>query len=238
MSLQISASVLPRYPKKMFASLKRFDIHVKTVEGVNQQTIVGALFTIFSTILIAVLILSEVSYFMKIDVVSRMLTDKSSGVEAVKLEFDLQFYDIACNRINFIQEVTRGTVHIHEPGVVEKFALDDGVTLGCHVRGANLIDKVGGNFRFAIAPPELSNNRQIMPGQSSNFSHVVRHVAFVPTMGDSAADKLPDLMVNLRDLPINVPEGSGLYHYAVQVHSSSVVLCFVVFCFEKPSLVF
>jgi len=53
----------------MFASLKRFDIHVKTVEGVNQQTIVGALFTIFSTILIAVLILSEVSYFMKIDVV-------------------------------------------------------------------------------------------------------------------------------------------------------------------------
>lgn len=154
---------------------------------------------------------------MKIDVVSRMLTDKSANVESVKLEFDLQFYDIACDRINFIQEVTRGTLHIHEPGVVEKYALDDGITLGCHVRGANLIDKVGGNFRFAIGPAFFSQNGEVLPGRSSNFSHTVRHVAFVPTMGDSAADKLPELVESLRDQESLVPAGSGLYHYAIQV---------------------
>lgn len=208
----------------MFASLKKFDIHVKTVEGVNQQTILGAIITIFSTILIAVLILSEMSYFMKIDVVSRMLTDKTAGVESVKLEFDLQFYDVACDRINFIQEVTRGTLHIHEPGVVEKFAIDDGVTLGCHVRGENLIDKVGGNFRFAIEPAAPTANGVTLPGRSSNISHTVRHVAFVPTLGDSAADKLPELRESLHDQVANVPEGSGLYHYAIQVNTCALCL--------------
>jgi heme/copper-type cytochrome/quinol oxidase subunit 2 len=197
----------------MFASFKKFDIHLKAVDGVNQQTILGAVLTIISTILVLVLIFSEISYFMKIDVVSRMLTDKTVGVEAVKLEFDMQFYDVACNRLNFIQEVTRGTVHIHEPSVVEKFAVDDGVTLGCHVRGGIVIDKVGGNFRFAIAPG--SDDRS--PGMSSNFSHIVRHIAFTPTTGLSAAERMPELMENLKNQETVVPEGTGLYHYAIQV---------------------
>lgn len=206
----------------MFASLKKFDIHVKAVDGVNQQTILGAVLTIISTFLVLVLIFSEISYFMKIDVVSRMLTDKSVGVEAVKLEFDLQFYDVACNRINFIQEVTRGTVHIHEPVVVEKFAVDDGVTLGCHVRGGILVDKVGGNFRFALEP---SQNEGV-PGMSSNYSHIVRHIEFTPTTGASAAEKMPDLMDNLRNQVTSVPEGTGAYHYAIQVrHSCATTPC-------------
>jgi hypothetical protein len=201
----------------MFASLKKFDIHVKVADGVNQQTILGALLTILSTVLVAVLIFSEVSYFMKVDVVSRMLTDKTAGVESVKLEFDLQFFDVACSRINFIQEVTRGTLHIHEPGIVEKFDIDDGVTLGCHVRGANLIDKVGGNFRFAVEPAQIPPNGVVPPGLSSNLSHVVRHIAFLPTMGASAAEKMPELMENLRDQVSMVPDQTALYHYAIQV---------------------
>jgi hypothetical protein len=167
-------------------------------------------------------------------------------VESIKLEFDLQFFDVSCNRINFIQEVTRGTVHIHEPGIVEKFALDDGVTLGCHVRGSNIIDKVGGNFRFAIQPAPFSPDRNAVPGQSSNISHIVRHVAFVPILGDSAAEKLPELAGSLRNQETNVPEGTGLYQYAVQVRivawsSSSrkaggimLSLIFSIICFISP----
>mmetsp|Transcript_81220 Transcript_81220/g.159403 ORF Transcript_81220/g.159403 Transcript_81220/m.159403 type:complete len:304 (+) Transcript_81220:74-985(+) len=199
----------------MFSSFKKFDIHVKAVDGVNQQTLLGAIITIISTILVSVLIFSEISYFMKVDVVSRMLTDKTAGIEAVRLEFDLQFYDVSCNRINFIQEVTRGTLHIHEPGLVEKFAIDDGITLGCHVRGSNLIDKVGGNFRFAIEPATEGQLNQ--PGFSSNYSHIVRNIAFVPTIGESAADKLPEIIDNLKNQNTLVPEGSAMYHYAVQV---------------------
>ena len=210
----------------MFSSIKKFDIHVKAVDGVNQQTILGAVLTIISTILVGVLIFSEVSTFLKVDVVSRMLTDKTAGVESVKLEFDLQFYDISCNRINFIQEVTRGTVHIHEPGIVEKFAIDDGITLGCHVRGSNVIDKVGGNFRFAIesAGPGTYNE----PGRSANFSHIVRHIAFLPTQGASAADKLPELMENLRDQAISVPADTGVYHYAIQVLQLLLYILYVL----------
>ncbi|KAJ1442993.1 endoplasmic reticulum vesicle transporter-domain-containing protein [Ochromonadaceae sp. CCMP2298] len=194
----------------MFKTFKKFDVHVKTVDGVNQQTIIGAIITLISTILVVVLILSEISYFMKIDVVSRMLTDSTANVESVKLEFDLQFYDVSCNRIEFMQEVTRGTLHLHEPGVVEKFVIDDGKTLGCHIRGSNVIDKVGGNFRFAIEPTAT-------PAPSStNISHHVRRVSFVPTKGESAVEKMPELRDSL-DNQVSIVEDASIYHYAVQV---------------------
>ena len=201
--------------EKMFSSLKRFDFHVKTVDGVNQQTILGAVLTIISTILISVLIISEISSFMTIDVVSRMITDKSAGMESVKMEFDLHFKDIACDRISFTQEVTRGALHIHGPGVFQKNETADGMVLGCHVHGANLIDKVGGNFRLAISPQFSATDQG--PG---NFSHTVNRVAFVSTLGVSAADKLPGLPENLFDEETIVPVDTRVYHYAIQVNSS------------------
>lgn len=71
----------------MFAKFKRFDFHIKAVDGVNQKTILGAIITLLSTVLVIVLILSEISLFLKIDVISRMVADNTVGIESVRLDF-------------------------------------------------------------------------------------------------------------------------------------------------------
>jgi len=75
----------------MFSRLKRFDVHVKAVDGVNQKTLLGALITLISTVIVIVLVLSEVSIFLKIDVISRMVADNSVGIESIKLDFGIKF---------------------------------------------------------------------------------------------------------------------------------------------------
>jgi hypothetical protein len=62
-------------------------MHIKAVEGVNQQTLLGAFITLISTVLVLILLLSELSLFLKIDVVSRMVADNTVGLESVKLDF-------------------------------------------------------------------------------------------------------------------------------------------------------
>ena len=206
----------------MISTFKKFDVHVKAVEGVNQQTILGACITLLSTVLIVVLILSEVSNFMKIDVVSRMLADHSAGVESVKLQFDLQFFQVPCDKIDFGQEVTRGTLHLHEPGTIEKFVLDDGVTVGCHIRGSSVIDKVGGNFKFAIDQASIPQN---MPAGNfqANISHRINHVTFASTSGgESAMTRIPDFSHSLQNQDTLVEQDSAIYHYAVQVRTGTI----------------
>ena len=92
----------------------RFDAHLKAVEGVNQQTIIGGTLTLFTTIIVLVLLYTEISGFFHIDVVSRMVADTTASVEAVRLTYDLEFYKIPCQQIDFMQEVTKGSVHFAE----------------------------------------------------------------------------------------------------------------------------
>lgn len=199
----------------MFAKLKKFDVHVKAVDGVNQQTILGALLTIVTTLIVLVLLWSEVSQFMKIDVVSRMVADQNARFQSVRLEVDVEFNAVTCDRINFFQEITRGTVHLHEAGNVEKLP----TSAGCRVQGSIITDKYGGNFRFGIAP-KLSNVRggeaQVLP---TNMSHYVHHIAFIPSEGIASADKIPAKNQQLEQTQTVVPEGAGIYQYAIQVRS-------------------
>lgn len=205
----------------MFAGFKKFDVHIKAVDGVNQQTVLGAALTLISTVLVLVLIMSEISVFNKVDVVSRMLADNTAGVESVKLEFDVNFFNAPCDKISYFQEVTRGTLHVHEPGTVEKFDLDDGTTVGCHVRGSSLIDKVGGNFRFAVeqiaVPQSNTPPNESPPNVPANFSHIINRIAFVSTKGESALEKIPEVSHSLQDQVTIVPDNAAVYHYEVEV---------------------
>ena len=198
----------------MFAKLKKFDVHVKAVDGVNQQTILGALLTIVTSFIVLMLLWSEVSQFMKIDVVSRMVADQNARFQSVRLEVDVEFNYVACDRINFFQEITRGTLHLHEAGNVEKLPSGN----GCRVQGSIVTDKYGGNFRFGIAP-KLSNSRgdpQVLP---TNMSHYVHHIAFIPSEGIATADKIPAKNNQLEQTQTVVPDGSGIYQYAIQVNN-------------------
>lgn len=71
----------------MFTKFKRFDVHVKAVDGVNQKTILGACITIISAAVVIILVLSELNLFLKVDVISRMVADNTVGIESVRLDF-------------------------------------------------------------------------------------------------------------------------------------------------------
>ncbi len=195
----------------MLSKLKKFDVHTKVVDGVNQQTVLGAILTVVSVILVVILLVSEISVFMKVDVASRMVADNTAGIESVKLEIDIEFLTVSCDKINFFQEVTRGTLHIHEKGDLEKRLSQNN---GCRIVGNILTDKVGGNFRFSVDQPSDSN-AQIF--HAHNLSHNINHIAFMPTNGLSAVNKIQGLSNILNDQYTSVPENTGIYQYSIQV---------------------
>jgi len=181
--------------------MKRFDVYVKTIDGVNQQTIFGAIVTIFSAIVVFMLVISEITVYFKKDVQYHMIPDVTVGVEAVKLDFSISFHKIPCERIKFSQETTRGTVHTHEPEHVVLTDVTTNIGHGCDVHGSIITDKVGGNFRFA-AESEYDKDitdslRAFIPVIPPDLSHTIHHLKFLSTDGneDEYAD---DTRVNLK----------------------------------------
>lgn len=201
--------------RKMFAGWKKFDIHSKAIEGVNQQTIVGALMTLVTSVVVLLLLFSEFNNFYKIDVVSRMVVDQTAGLESIKLDFDISFHELKCDRFDFVQEVTRGTIHVHEKIDVIKEAIGD-KGRGCRVKGDLLTDKAGGNFRFGVTPmgaPMMDGT----PMVDFDLSHTLNNLAFLPTKGKLATDKFPDIQPNFVQPFIAVPVGTSIFQYAVHI---------------------
>jgi hypothetical protein len=196
--------------KKMMA-LRKFDIHPKAMDGVNQQNVLGAVLTLITTILVFVLLFSEISVFFKVEVVSRMVVDKSYGVEAVKLEFDVSFPVTSCDSFTFTQELTRGNIHLFESiAEIKKSDITNpnpDSFDGCRLSGAFLTDKVAGNFRFAVTPQR----------GELNLTHTLHRVAFSPVNVLSAKDKLPGVVDAINDSFVDVPLGSGIYQYSITV---------------------
>lgn len=199
----------------MLAGVKKFDIHSKSIEGVNQQTVLGALLTVVTAILVVVLLFSEVTSFLEIDVVSRMAVDQTVGLEAIKLEFDVTFQQLKCDRFDFVQEVTRGTIHVHEPIAVQKEAI--GSNTGCHILGSLLTDKVTGNFRFGVQSRGRVNPESGEQEIDFNLSHTINNLVFLPTKGKLATDKLPEIPASIQRPLVTVPAGISIYQYSIQV---------------------
>lgn len=78
------------------SKLKKFDVHIKAVDGVNQQTILGAIFTIITFILTILLIFSEIKLYLTKNSIHHMVVDQKGGLETVRLDFDFEFHAISC----------------------------------------------------------------------------------------------------------------------------------------------
>lgn len=153
--------------------LRKFDVHVKTVDGVTQQTYIGACITVICSILVVVLCIAEFSAYMQKSTHNHIIVDQSIGSAAVRLRFDIHFHKLGCNRrfillkklscaseLSFAQEVVRGTVHTDSSDVTDavKFTPLNG---GCRAVGDIITDKVAGNFRFQ-ASGDLTRNAKMM----------------------------------------------------------------------------
>jgi len=224
--------------------VQRFDFHVKTIDEATQQTLLGGAVTVVSFVVVIYLLLSEILIYQSSEVVTRMIADKTIGMESIRIEFDIEFSQVRCEKISFMQEVTRGSVHIHEPEFVRKEEIHDqhGAS-GCWVHGYTVTDKAAGNFRFAVepAPPKDASKDPSMANFPPGFGlgggglhfeifqypelpplgHKVNSVSFKPVDMDTASlidtKKVADVTFPLTDTVTEVDAAAGVHHYALQV---------------------
>jgi len=71
-------------------------VHRKTADAVKDQTVVGAVITISSFIIIGLLLYSNMMQYFKANESTRMVLDKSVGIEDVKIIFNVSFYFVPC----------------------------------------------------------------------------------------------------------------------------------------------
>ena len=74
-------------------AIKMFDIHTKSLDGVTQQTTIGAIVTLVSSVVVLMLLFSEMRLYTTTELVSRMYPDNGVGrsLESVRLHFDVEF---------------------------------------------------------------------------------------------------------------------------------------------------
>lgn len=83
--------------------LKKFDVHVKTVDVANEQTIVGAVITLLCVAVTVLLIISEITLYMSKDVVHHLVVDQGGmGHDTVRLDFEFEFPKLACKGVFFL----------------------------------------------------------------------------------------------------------------------------------------
>jgi hypothetical protein len=146
---------------KFFQNIQNYDMHVKTLDGVTQQTLLGAAMTIVAAFVVLMLFISEVREFTTPNYVTRMQADNSAGQAdaAIRLHFDVDFLTIPCDKISFQQEVVRGKEHLHvvnhpEEDIKKEFKSypESKAGPGCWIHGSVVTDKIAGNFVFKVQP--------------------------------------------------------------------------------------
>jgi hypothetical protein len=156
---------------QFFKNISQYDMHAKHLERVTQQTILGAVMTIFACIIVFLLFFNEVSSYSSEKLVTRMIADNSvgRGDESIRLHFDIDFMNVPCGRINFAQEVVRGQVHQHLENKVDdikkevkSYTGENGSVgaPGCWIHGSMVTDKIAGNIVFKVTPdpPKLNSH--------------------------------------------------------------------------------
>mmetsp|Transcript_13119 Transcript_13119/g.19764 ORF Transcript_13119/g.19764 Transcript_13119/m.19764 type:complete len:320 (+) Transcript_13119:115-1074(+) len=207
--------------------LKKFDVHVKTVDGVNQQTTVGALITVLCVILTASLLISETMLFMSRENVHHMVVDQGNTHDTVRLDVDVEFHSLSCEDVSFSQEVVRGTVHhTGEPNITFT-----PLSQGCRVAGYIVTDRIGGNFRFHVRSDEPVNHDfrpPLTPRQpresDPDMSHTINRMSFLPVKEERVDSLQYDHPVfklatksPLSNTHTKLQKGIGMYHYGLHI---------------------
>jgi hypothetical protein len=192
----------------MFGNLKKFDVHVKSIDGVNQKTYLGAFLTSISVIVVSFLLVSEISYYLNRSVESKLVTDFRRTNESTVIEFDVQFDLMKCGNIGFTQEVTKGTMHVNRPEQYEETPVNAGS--GCRIVGSIATDKVAGNFRLSVERGSDGSS-----SSDENISHKINYLYFHPTSAkfDSSTASTNTLAGRMNTA---IP-GAAIHQYVIQI---------------------
>jgi endoplasmic reticulum-Golgi intermediate compartment protein 3 len=207
----------------MFSNIQKYDMHIKTLDGVTKQTVLGALMTVAAILIVLILFLSEVNTYNSTNIVSRMQADGGDGTdESVRLHFDIDFMHISCDDITFAQEVVRGQVHHfldkHEDAGIKKdskqYNSDDKdtststpSTTGCWIHGSMVTDKIAGNMSFKVKPQKKDdiNDQQLQSKIASKNDRIEQ----MRLLQSQHIPKLPKMHHRINHMLFLPPEGMG-----------------------------
>lgn len=197
----------------MLSRLKRFDVHLKLMDspGMNKQTVLGAMVSVVSLVIVVILLISESKLYLDKEIIGHMRTDTTGGIEAINISFDIEFLKMSCDKITFLQEVTRGTLHLQQAEKINKISGADG---SCRLHGSLGTDKVGGNFRFEMA--QTIGNPGFPP---VDISHRINHLMFLSTNTNFTGEKSPHPGISypLINQLSNAAAGVAIHQYVLQV---------------------
>ena len=84
---------------KAFLDIKNYDIYTKVEEDFSIQTSTGASLSLVGWIIIAVLVMSEIAFFLGPVSQEHMIVDTTLG-QRLKINIDITFHAITCAEVN------------------------------------------------------------------------------------------------------------------------------------------
>lgn len=196
-------------------SLKRFDVYTKVAEEGMQRSKSGGAVTILTSVIIAVLLFSELVEFCSVEVVDSITVD-TQGNRKFPISLDISFFQLRCDEVSIDTVDASGDSQSDVHLGLEKVPV---LAKGCRVSGQVVVNKVSGNLHVALGSSERMNEgatmtglkRMFDPAKSDGFnsSHKIHRISF--------GDLIPGLASPLDDTQKIVKKGSYMFHYYVKL---------------------
>lgn len=124
--------------KNLINRMKQFDAYPKVLEDFRVKTYSGAMVTTVSTIIMALLFISELRYYMKTDVHPELLVD-TTRPEKLKINIDVMFPQLGCAYLSVDAMDISGDVQTEiQHGIFKKRYDKDGKPIGVDARKEDL----------------------------------------------------------------------------------------------------
>jgi len=170
----------------------------------TEPTMSGAMVSLVSTLIMAILFITEFNEFLKVQTVSEMFIDINRGGEKLFVNVDLEFPRFPCEVISLDAQDVMGTHHVNVAGNLVKRRINkDGVAYeeyhdvpgapdmakvkesftkqeGCKLMGSIEVNKVPGNFHVSSHAYQYYLGEIYVQNQITtlDLSHKINHVSF------------------------------------------------------------
>lgn len=155
--------------------IRRFDIYRKLPKDLTQPTTTGAVISIFSSIFIVFLLISEGLSFLRIELVNELYVDDPTVGTTIPVKIKLAIPNMGCEFLGIDIQDNQGR---HEVGYMENTVkLPINENKGCLFSGEFYVNKVPGNFHIAT---HSSKNKPA----GYNFNHEIHDLYFGEDIND------------------------------------------------------
>ncbi|CAI5718146.1 unnamed protein product [Peronospora effusa] len=185
-------------------SWRRFDLNSKGVDGIQERTIGGGLVTLVSCMVVAFLLLSELSVWWTVSVTHHMHVDTAPQDDPITVEVDITFLHETCNDVALDVSDAKSNKDVLLKQDIQEQPVGEN---GCRLYGTVQVQKVAADLSFAHEGSITMFS--FFDFLNFNSSHVINHLRFGP--------QIPDMETPLIDVKKIVMNNLVAYKYFVSV---------------------